>query len=390
MIKAALSDYIGNRRKSPEDFNNAIEAFIRCQEHPSVNAVPSTQTHETVKTLLESLKKFDQKPCISNQLQASSSSSSIENSPNSRQLKRMTWRRNHKNTPNYMSKQRKYRKNNNKKRKRNKSKKQTSWNSFSSTDQGRYSSHLVKDLSKASKVNQESLSEMTQSARRSCKPKSNESKSQPKNPKKKLNKKKKSGGRAPAQGSVKELKSLFRNSFRTVTETIGCATACIRRATTLAKVEAHAVSNLIEEAVHILNSARILALKALHLFLVSRLENISSTITNESTSNVTTKIDPLDLLLTKKHGRTIMRNLVTLVVNGKIDKTGAASNDEKAIEARFIAKEIYAGLMGVVGNIDPVKTRKLNLTIPQKAMAHKMADCIRSHFPKLPSTVVNK
>ncbi|KAF9993625.1 hypothetical protein BGZ80_008074, partial [Entomortierella chlamydospora] len=28
MIKAALSDYIGNRRKSPEDFNNAIEAFI--------------------------------------------------------------------------------------------------------------------------------------------------------------------------------------------------------------------------------------------------------------------------------------------------------------------------------------------------------------------------
>lgn len=262
--------------------------------------------------------------------------------------------------------------------------------SFSSTDQGRYSSHLVKDLSKASKVNQESLSEMTQSAPRSCKPKSNESKSQPKNPKKKLNKKKKSGGRAPAQGSVKELKSLFRNSFRTMTEKIGCATACIRRATTLAEVEAHAVSNLIEEAVHILNSARILAFKALHLFLVSRLENISSTITNESTSNVTTTIDPLDLLLTKKHGRTIMRNLVTLVVNGKIDERGGASNDEKAIKARFIAKEIYASLTGVVGNIDPVKTRKLNLTIPQKAMAHKMADCIRSHFRKLPSTVVNK
>ncbi|KAF8976772.1 hypothetical protein BGZ46_007981, partial [Entomortierella lignicola] len=393
MIKVALSDYIGNRRKSPEDFNHAIEAFVRCQEHSSIDAVPSAQTHELVEKLLESLKTCDQKHSSLNQRQASSSSnrtSRIESQPGSRQLKRTIWRKNHKNSPNYKSKRQQYKKNYNKKRKREKSRRPTSWNSFSSTDQGRYSSHIVRDLTKASKVDQESLSKMTESAPRPSKPKSINTKSQPKNSKGNLNKKKRRGGKAPAVGSTKELKSLFKNSFRYVTETLGCAKACILRATTLTNDEALAVSNLIEEAVHILNTARILAFRALRLFLVSRLEDTSNIISEDSTSDVANTIDPLDLLLTKKHGRTIMRNLVTLVVNGKIQNTGAAPTDENVLKDRSIAEEIYAGLKEAIGNNNPIKTRKLTLKIPQKAMAHKMADCIRFHFRKIPSVVVNK
>ncbi|KAF9200157.1 hypothetical protein BGZ49_009641 [Haplosporangium sp. Z 27] len=54
-IKADLSTLIGDRKKL-EEFDNAIEALVRCREHSSYNAMPSVQTHEAVKELLGLMK----------------------------------------------------------------------------------------------------------------------------------------------------------------------------------------------------------------------------------------------------------------------------------------------------------------------------------------------
>lgn len=99
----------------------------------------------------------------------------------------------------------------------------------------------------------------------------------------------------------------------------------------------------------------------------------------------------LCLLLSKKHGRTVLRNLTTLVVNGKIKGGGKASTDQRANQARKLAQDIYEGFQAIAATKTLKEPgEKLALTVPQKAMAHEMADTMRTHFRRLPKTIVAK
>lgn len=54
--------------------------------------------------------------------------------------------------------------------------------------------------------------------------------------------------------------------------------------------------------------------------------------------DVDQKPDPLDLILDRTHGQTIVRNVIGLVLTGKIDTRGRTPKDPSAIEARRIAQ----------------------------------------------------
>ncbi|KAF9177938.1 hypothetical protein BGZ49_005469, partial [Haplosporangium sp. Z 27] len=140
-------------------------------------------------------------------------------------------------------------------------------------------------------------------------------------------------------------------------------------------------------AVHVLNSIRILTYKALNLFIVTHL----ATGSEGPNLNDLNPVDPLDMLLSQKHGRSIIRGLVTLIANGKFDGRGGQPKDEGAIKARSIAQDIFNRFKSLLGEFEPIKGEKyLTLTVAQKAMAHEMADDLRLHFRRLPSVIVGK
>ncbi|KAF9919261.1 hypothetical protein BGZ65_012266, partial [Modicella reniformis] len=90
-------------------------------------------------------------------------------------------------------------------------------------------------------------------------------------------------------------------------------------------------------------------------------------------------VDPLDLLLTKKYGRSIIRNLITILMNGKITDTFKPTNPNEWA-ARSIAEEIVGGLKSVVRVVKPLKgDMKVALKVVQQSMAHLM-DNLRAHF----------
>jgi ribosomal protein L17 len=241
------------------------------------------------------------------------------------------------------------------------------------------------NISKIPKVKQESLSKMTVSTPRA--PLKNPVNSETIVPQKstKMAKKKRGAKRKPsAKSPPKLLKSCYQYTFRTMTQSLGCLSACIQRATTLSRGMAHEVAAHIEDAVHVLNSARIIAYEALSLYVIATLES-------PSTSTDTTNTDPLDLLLTKKFSHAIVRSLVTLIINGKIKTCGSEYKDQKSVQSKMIAEAVYSQLISTTGKIDRLNTNKeLVLNVPQKCMSHEIANNIRSHFKKLPFLIVNK
>ncbi|KAF9992312.1 hypothetical protein BGZ65_012400 [Modicella reniformis] len=113
-----------------------------------------------------------------------------------------------------------------------------------------------------------------------------------------------------------------------LTETAGTLQSCLRRATSLSKDEIRTVVDCIDSVVHILNSSRVLACRAIELYIIKELEQRSHTSTSATGNDgPVDPVDPLDLLLSKKYGRSIVRNVVTLelVMSREIPKAGQQS-----------------------------------------------------------------
>ncbi|KAF9973521.1 hypothetical protein BGZ65_009213, partial [Modicella reniformis] len=264
----------------------------------------------------------------------------------------------------------------------------------------RYTAHVVEDITKACPVDKGIIKTLSVSEPRRQKPKESQGQKEPENvqqgepqepkdpgidpenhPKEDLKKESKKKGpkketkkkevkkkenkketakptTGPAKGECKALKDLFAEAFKRVTLTLGCLTGALRRATSLNQNEALQVAEQINKAVHILSTARILVFKGIEIFVYrhaskDQAANVADLDMDPSKSSTAMEIDdsscgsgsgmdPLDLLLDKKHGRTLLRNLGALVMSGTTGNR--TSTDPLAQQARALAKSIYDDL----------------------------------------------
>lgn len=99
----------------------------------------------------------------------------------------------------------------------------------------------------------------------------------------------------------------------------------------------------------------------------------------------------LEIILHKSHGETIVRNLISLILNGSISERGRPTTDPVAIQARTIAESVFGELKVIYPGFEPIKgSCKIPLSIPQGQMAKEVHGALRLHFAKLPQTIVTK
>jgi hypothetical protein len=228
-------------------------------------------------------------------------------------------------------------------------------------------------------------------------------------------------GRRKGEGhepGPKDVKDLFEQAFKTVTLTMGSIACCIHRATAMDTAEAKHVADRLNDAVRVMSQTRIIVFKAIENFVYlkvtkssmnHRCETVdtmmsvdvpeefasspnvigSSAITNPTS---TTAMDPLDLLLHKSHGATIVRNLIGMVLRGQVERTkgGTLPKSELAAMASKIAGEMYQELCLVLPDLKCSNPKDIPLGVPVMEMAVNVHSAIRTHFRRLPELIVNK
>ncbi|KAK3825472.1 MAG: hypothetical protein J3Q66DRAFT_396445 [Benniella sp.] len=111
--------------------------------------------------------------------------------------------------------------------------------------------------------------------------------------------------------------------------TLGTLTGCLRRATDMTEDEITKDRDRLESATVILCTTRVITHKAIELLVLN-------SVRSQSTAGVEADA-VLEMILDKKHGTTIVRNLVALILNGSIDHRGKPTTDPIALQARAIA-----------------------------------------------------
>jgi hypothetical protein len=72
---------------------------------------------------------------------------------------------------------------------------------------------------------------------------------------------------------------------------------------------------------------------------------------------------PLDLLLDRQHGETVIRNLIVLVLNGKIDGKGRKPVHPEDIQAWELAQSVYESMKKLYQQITLLKTGRLQTAL---------------------------
>jgi hypothetical protein len=233
------------------------------------------------------------------------------------------------------------------------------------------------DLRQASPVKEEDLKEMSVDIPRPPKPKKITDEKKP--DVKIANKKKRPKGGKPSRNisDSKRLKNLYSKAFRRTTMTVGCWTGCLNRATSFDGEQAKAIAHRIDLSVHLLNRTRSYMYKALMLFITTNASGGES--------------GDLDLLLQKKYGRTVLRNLAVHLLNGKASGRGGKTENEGTKRSQVLGESIYDQLIETIGTIEPINQyHSISLSIPLKQMVHAVHDNIRTHFRRLPAIIAKK
>ncbi|KAG0195559.1 hypothetical protein BGX28_001090, partial [Mortierella sp. GBA30] len=242
----------------------------------------------------------------------------------------------------------------------------------------RYTPHKVKDIKNATPVSTEDLRDMEvpKPRRPTTALKFNNTPSKSKKEPKKNSTGNRKGG-SKGRCSSYQTKKLYSKAFHNITMTLGWWGGCMRRATTLRSDQVEAVADYINKAVHILNMTRSFAYRALDLFVKAALKNG----------------DPegdLNILLDKSMGRTVLNNLTSCLLNGKVRDRGgtgrsvetveeAEGNKERLRQAQCLGKHIYALLQDSIGPMQPFKgdQQQMNLKTAQQEMIRAMLTDIR-------------
>lgn len=220
------------------------------------------------------------------------------------------------------------------------------------------------------------------------------------------------------------LKVLYEKTFQTTTLTLGCLTGCLRRATDLGD-NAKDVAGCLETAADVLTTTRITTYQCIEYLVASNLLAVQAPVhqdnplgpqieasadqqahslqiepssQDESTETevIVDQQQPLDLLLDRQHGETIVRNVIALVLNGRIDGRGRKATHPEAVQAREVAQSVYDDMKRLYRDqtsedwVPTNSSAKLHLSIPQGELAHEIHTAIRTHFARLPGVIVAK
>jgi hypothetical protein len=250
----------------------------------------------------------------------------------------------------------------------------------------------VKDTSNdAPKVKADVLRNLAVEEPRAAKPKAADYKNKAitPSPSKPSNKPIKLGNNAQGDGAA-ALKTLYQKTFQTATLTLGSLGGCLRRATDMTEEEAKLVAGRLESAVDILARTKMLVYKCLELFLISHLHDEASMDLDPS-ENGSKDADPLDIILDRKHGATVVRNLVALVLNGHVESKKSHTSNQESIRSQELAQSTYDNLRGILTDLQAVKgSSTIPLGHPQQALAVEIHSALRTHFTRIPEIVVSK
>jgi hypothetical protein len=192
-------------------------------------------------------------------------------------------------------------------------------------------------------------------------------------------------------------KDSFKALFKTVTLTLGSLSGCLRRATNLSSDEVSAVVDRIDKACHLLSVARRLTFQAVEYLVYKTLdeepEEVESGVAETGVTKKETKMDPLDLILDRSHGCTLIRNLLSIFLNGpSANQMGPKPKSVPAKQAQELAAETYGGLKNVLSNLPTLNdaVSPMPLSIPKADLAVEIHTAIREHFGRLPVLVTKK
>ncbi|KAK3814455.1 MAG: hypothetical protein J3Q66DRAFT_37783 [Benniella sp.] len=423
-IKEYLKEFGADHGKTLEDYKHALTAFVEFEEHGSPNATPSSQIHDRVGQFLTMLDEHKKAVHSRNPQRRTQHIPEPPQPPEHPQPPQPSQ------PPSPRRKRRRRHRNRDRRRGRRRERR-AKWSRSKlkspNTNGDRYSPHTVKDISKASKVQEVLLGNMS-----IAKPRAPKAQKAPMASKKtssttastneiKLGKDTEGDGASP-------LKTLYEKTFQTTTLTLGCLTGCMRRATELGE-NAKDVADCLETAADVLTTTRTITYWCLEHLVVGNLlkeaervqqaqhelsldpqteasehpqaeANSEQQAQNGSTQKAASADQqpgsPLDLLLDRQHGETVIRNLIALVLNGKIDGRGRKPTHPEATQARELAQSVYESMKKLYQDHTSQdwkptnSTAKLPLSIPQGELAREMHTAIRTHFARLPGVVVAK
>ncbi|KAF9285448.1 hypothetical protein BGZ74_001488, partial [Mortierella antarctica] len=224
-----------------------------------------------------------------------------------------------------------------------------------------------------------------------------------------------------ASPRVDSLKKQFQAAFKPVTLNTGTVMSCLCQATSMSKHKSKVIAQQLSEGVTKLSEARIIAWKAIELFILDSIKSCLPLNDPMPTTNASAKAntpqtalpseplpgasfgktvgqghdgstqdtpDDLDLLLDKQYGQGIFKVLLSYVITGELSRRGPKVKDPKTLLCHDIACCAYQLLKVAVPGIQPMSTKStVPIGVPQDEVAKSMIRDLCSHYNKLPETI---
>ena len=265
-------------------------------------------------------------------------------------------------------------------------------------DRQRYVVRSV-DITKAAGVEESELLKMTipeprvRKANVDLAKKASDNKSEKSNAKPRPQKKRKKPKKAKSESA--SLKTGYRNSFATSTQTLGSIQGCLRRALIsagtsgriprLSNDEIKSIADRIQATVFTITEARMYVCRLLDIMIYDALLRDSTT--DAASAGLVETFDVLDLLLGKSSGMAIIKYLFSLVLNGKIDNRGPKAAKESTLAAKRAAEATFKRLRDIVPSFEAINKDQtpLGRIIVDAAMEFSVQ--LRKHFRDIPFTL---
>jgi len=142
------------------------------------------------------------------------------------------------------------------------------------------------------------------------------------------------------------------------------------------------IASRLESAVHLMADTRVHVFQMLTMLVLDELTRPN----RESEGSQST--DPLDLLLMKAPGTLLIRNLATLILDGKLGKKTSQNVD--GIAARNLAQRTYDRYKKIAHGLHPLNATSINTGDNIMELGLSVFVSVQTHFKKLPNTIVAK
>ncbi|KAF9542588.1 hypothetical protein EC957_001795 [Mortierella hygrophila] len=181
------------------------------------------------------------------------------------------------------------------------------------------------------------------------------------------------------------LKDAFKATYKTITQIVGPIKACLRRG-----IGGHGVSDEVISiiAFRLESAAHLMADTRVHVFHMLTMLVLDELTRPNMESEGSQRTDPLDLLLSKAPGTLLIRNLATLILDGRLGKK--TSQDFNGIAVRNLAQRTYDQYKEVISGLRPLNTTSINTGDNIMEFDLSVFVPVQTHFKKSPNTIVAK